>query len=67
MSGRASLAWKLRRDPRVVVMEKTNARHLTPAHFPPPFAPVDLVVDRLLVYFVAENSPARRCIVAAVR
>ena len=42
--GHGQLAWKLRRDPRVVVMEKTNARHLTPAGFPPPFLPVDLVV-----------------------
>jgi 23S rRNA (cytidine1920-2'-O)/16S rRNA (cytidine1409-2'-O)-methyltransferase len=31
--GRGQLAWKLRQDPRVVVMEKTNARHLTPEHF----------------------------------
>ncbi len=42
--GHGQLAWKLRQDPRVVVMEKTNARHLTPAQMPPPFAPVDLVV-----------------------
>lgn len=42
--GRGQLAWKLRQDPRVVVMERTNARALTPAKFPPPFAPVDLVV-----------------------
>jgi 23S rRNA (cytidine1920-2'-O)/16S rRNA (cytidine1409-2'-O)-methyltransferase len=42
--GRGQLAWKLRRDPRVVVMEKTNARELSPASFPTPFAPVDLVV-----------------------
>ena len=42
--GHGQLAWKLRRDPRVVVMEKTNARDLTPAKFPPPFAPVDLIV-----------------------
>ncbi len=42
--GQGQLAWKLRQDPRVVVMEKTNARELTPAHFPPPFAPADLVV-----------------------
>jgi 23S rRNA (cytidine1920-2'-O)/16S rRNA (cytidine1409-2'-O)-methyltransferase len=32
--GQGQLAWKLRNDPRVVVMEKTNARHLQPAHFP---------------------------------
>jgi 23S rRNA (cytidine1920-2'-O)/16S rRNA (cytidine1409-2'-O)-methyltransferase len=42
--GRGQLAWKLRRDPRVVVMEKTNARSLTPRHFPKPFAGADLVV-----------------------
>ena len=42
--GQGQLAWKLRQDPRVVVMEKTNARELTPEHFPPPFAPVDLIV-----------------------
>ena len=42
--GRGQLAWKLRRDRRVAVMEKTNARSVTPALFPQPFAPVDLVV-----------------------
>ena len=42
--GQGQLAWNLRRDPRGVVMEKTNARELTPARFPAPFAPVDLVV-----------------------
>lgn len=42
--GHGQLAWKLRGDPRVVVMEKTNARTLTPAGFPPPFEPADLVV-----------------------
>jgi 23S rRNA (cytidine1920-2'-O)/16S rRNA (cytidine1409-2'-O)-methyltransferase len=42
--GQAQLAWKLRQDARVVVMEKTNARALTPACFPPPFVPADLVV-----------------------
>lgn len=42
--GQGQLAWKLRTDPRVVVLEKTNARELTAAHFPPPFSPADLVV-----------------------
>ena len=42
--GQGQLAWKLRNDPRVVVMEKTNARMLTPAHFPQSFSPADLVV-----------------------
>jgi 23S rRNA (cytidine1920-2'-O)/16S rRNA (cytidine1409-2'-O)-methyltransferase len=42
--GQGQLAWKLRQNQRVVVMEKTNARTLTPAEFPKPFAPADLVV-----------------------
>ncbi len=42
--GRGQLAWKLRNDPRVVVMEKTNARDLAPANFPAPFRPADLAV-----------------------
>ncbi len=42
--GRGQLAWKLRRDCRVTVMEKTNARHLTPTQFPAPFSPADLIV-----------------------
>jgi 23S rRNA (cytidine1920-2'-O)/16S rRNA (cytidine1409-2'-O)-methyltransferase len=32
--GQGQLAWKLRNDPRVVVMEKTNARFLKPENFP---------------------------------
>ena len=39
--GQGQLAWKLRSDPRVVVMEKTNARFLKPENFP---ARADLVV-----------------------
>jgi len=42
--GSGQLAWKLRHDPRVVVMERTNARFLAPTDFPPPFTPVDLIV-----------------------
>ena len=42
--GHGQLAWKLRQDARVVVMEKTNARTLTPARFPQPFEPADLAV-----------------------
>lgn len=40
--GQGQLAWKLRHDPRVVVMEKTNARELTPSRFPQPFNPFDV-------------------------
>ena len=42
--GHGQLAWKLRNDPRVTVMERTNARNLTAAAFPKPFAPADLAV-----------------------
>ena len=39
--GTNQLAWKLRQDPRVVVLEQTNARHLTTEQVP---EPVDIVV-----------------------
>ena len=42
--GHGQLAWKIRQDKRVVVMEKTNARHLTPEQMPQPFSPANLVV-----------------------
>jgi 23S rRNA (cytidine1920-2'-O)/16S rRNA (cytidine1409-2'-O)-methyltransferase len=42
--GQGQLAWKLRQDPRVVVMEQTNARGLRPEHFPGADALADLVV-----------------------
>ena len=42
--GRGQLAWKLRNDPRVIVMEQTNARLLTPVSFPPPFTVADIIV-----------------------
>ena len=39
--GHGQIDWKLRQDPRVVVIERFNARHLTPADLP---APIDVVV-----------------------
>lgn len=39
--GHGQLAWKLRQDSRVVVLEKTNARHLASAEIP---EPLDIVV-----------------------
>jgi 23S rRNA (cytidine1920-2'-O)/16S rRNA (cytidine1409-2'-O)-methyltransferase len=39
--GQGQLAWKLRQDPRVVVLEKTHARHLTAEQIP---EAIDLVV-----------------------
>jgi 23S rRNA (cytidine1920-2'-O)/16S rRNA (cytidine1409-2'-O)-methyltransferase len=51
--GHGQLAEKLRQDARVVVMDRTNARHLTPASFPEPLglAVVDasfISLDKLL-------------------
>jgi 23S rRNA (cytidine1920-2'-O)/16S rRNA (cytidine1409-2'-O)-methyltransferase len=42
--GQGQLAWKLRKDRRVVVMEKTNARHLKLEQMPKTFSPADLAV-----------------------
>ena len=39
--GHGQFAWKLRNDDRIVVLEKTNARHLTAEHIP---EPVDAIV-----------------------
>jgi len=39
--GHGQLAWKLRNDDRVVVLEKTNARYLDETHIP---EPVDMIV-----------------------
>ncbi len=39
--GYGQLAWELRQDPRVVVMERTNARHLSPGDLD---EPLDLAV-----------------------
>ena len=43
--GQGQLAWKLRQDPRVAVMEKTNARYLTGADFTADNSPpADIIV-----------------------
>jgi 23S rRNA (cytidine1920-2'-O)/16S rRNA (cytidine1409-2'-O)-methyltransferase len=42
--GQGQLAWKLRQDRRVVVMERVNARELQAGDFPAPFTPVDVIV-----------------------
>ena len=39
--GHGQLAWKLRQDPRVVVFERVNARHLSTEQIP---EPVDMIV-----------------------
>jgi len=42
--GKGQLAWKLRQDPRVTVIEGVNARSLSASQLPAPFAAADLVV-----------------------
>lgn len=42
--GKGQLAWKLRNDARVVVMEQINARDLNPSKFPQPFERPAIVV-----------------------
>jgi 23S rRNA (cytidine1920-2'-O)/16S rRNA (cytidine1409-2'-O)-methyltransferase len=42
--GRGQLAWKLRRDARVRVMDQTNARYLSRRDFPPDFGGAGLIV-----------------------
>ncbi|GGA39642.1 TlyA family rRNA (cytidine-2'-O)-methyltransferase [Kroppenstedtia guangzhouensis] len=41
--GYGQLAWKLRQDPRVVVMERTNFRHMKPADLPGEMADIATV------------------------
>lgn len=54
-SGTNQLAWKLRSDPRVVVLEQTNARHLTPEHIA---EPIDIVVCDASFISLAKVLPA---------
>jgi 23S rRNA (cytidine1920-2'-O)/16S rRNA (cytidine1409-2'-O)-methyltransferase len=56
-TGYGVLAWTLRNDPRVIVMERTNALHATP---PADVGPVDLVVIDMAW------TPQRLCIPAAL-
>ena len=53
--GYGQLAWKLREDPRVVCMERTNARYLTPEQIPDPldFASIDVSFISLKLIFPA--------------
>ena len=57
--GYGQLAWKLRTDPRVVNMERTNARYLTREQIP---LPVELAVMDLAFISVRLILPAVRCL-----
>lgn len=53
--GRGQLAWKLRQDERVVVLERTNARDLTPDLVP---EPVDLIASDVSFISLEKALPA---------
>ena len=53
--GHGQLDWRLRNDPRVVVIEHFNARHLTPADLP---GPVDIVVIDVSFISLRQIFPA---------
>jgi 23S rRNA (cytidine1920-2'-O)/16S rRNA (cytidine1409-2'-O)-methyltransferase len=53
--GHGQIDWKLRNDPRVVVVEGFNARHLAPANLP---APVDIVVIDVSFISLRQILPA---------
>jgi 23S rRNA (cytidine1920-2'-O)/16S rRNA (cytidine1409-2'-O)-methyltransferase len=53
--GYGQLSWRLRRDPRVTVLERTNVRHLRPEDLP---APPDLVTADLSFISLATVMPS---------
>jgi 23S rRNA (cytidine1920-2'-O)/16S rRNA (cytidine1409-2'-O)-methyltransferase len=59
--GYGQLAWSLRTDPRVTVLERTNVREVTPAHLP--YAP-DLVVADLSFISLRLAIPALAAVAA---
>ena len=58
--GYGILAWSLRRDPRVHVLERTNARMLTPALLP--YAPDLAVVDVSFISLAKVLAPLLACL-----
>jgi len=65
--GTNQLDFRLRRDPRVVVMEKTNARYLTPDMFPlrPTLAVMDVsfISSTLLIPVLGEVHDIAECVI----
>ena len=59
--GYGQLAWRLRQDPRVTVLERTNARHLEPQRLP---APADVASVDVSFISIVKVLPA---VVACVR
>jgi len=57
--GKGQLHWKLRQDPRVIIMEQVNARYLKPGDLDavPAFAAVDVAFISLTKVLPAVNTP----------
>jgi 23S rRNA (cytidine1920-2'-O)/16S rRNA (cytidine1409-2'-O)-methyltransferase len=54
--GHGQLAWKIRQDPRVVVLEKMNARHLSPREIPEPIDLCTIDVSFISLTLILPNA-----------
>jgi 23S rRNA (cytidine1920-2'-O)/16S rRNA (cytidine1409-2'-O)-methyltransferase len=63
--GYGQLDWKLREDPRVAVLERTNARRLTPERLP--FAPSFVTADLSFISLTVALDPVLECLRAGFR
>ncbi len=58
--GYGQLEWRLREDPRVTVLERTNARQLTPERLP--FAPLFVTADLSFISLTLALDPVLECL-----
>jgi 23S rRNA (cytidine1920-2'-O)/16S rRNA (cytidine1409-2'-O)-methyltransferase len=63
--GYGQLDWKLREDPRVAVLERTNARQLTPERLP--FVPSFVTADLSFISLTVVLDPVLECLRAGFR
>jgi 23S rRNA (cytidine1920-2'-O)/16S rRNA (cytidine1409-2'-O)-methyltransferase len=63
--GYGQLDWKLREDPRVTVLERTNARGLKPERLP--FAPSFVTADLSFISLTVALGPVLECLRAGFR
>jgi 23S rRNA (cytidine1920-2'-O)/16S rRNA (cytidine1409-2'-O)-methyltransferase len=63
--GYGQLDWRLRNDPRVTVLERVNARRLTPERLP--FAPSFVTADLSFISLTAALGPVLECARAGYR
>jgi 23S rRNA (cytidine1920-2'-O)/16S rRNA (cytidine1409-2'-O)-methyltransferase len=54
--GHGQLAWKIRDDPRVITLEKTNARHLSKAEIPEPIEICVIDVSFISLTLILPNA-----------